>query len=54
MIHEGELSTLKRFKDEVREVQAGQECGMAFANYHEIQKGDIIECYEVETIKRSL
>ena len=46
--------TLKRFKDEVREVQAGQECGMAFANYHEIQKGDIIECYEVETIKRSL
>jgi translation initiation factor IF-2 len=54
VIHEGELSTLKRFKDEVREVQAGQECGMAFANYHEIQKGDIIECYEVETIKRSL
>jgi translation initiation factor IF-2 len=54
VIHEGELSTLKRFKDEVREVQSGQECGMAFANYHEIQKGDIIECYEVETIKRSL
>src|SRR5205814_9590028 len=54
VIHEGELSTLKRFKDEVREVQVGQECGMAFTNYHEIQKGDIIECYEVETIKRSL
>ena len=54
VIHEGELSTLKRFKDEVREAQSGQECGMAFANYHEIQKGDIIECYEVETIKRSL
>jgi len=54
VIHEGELSTLKRFKDEVREVQAGQECGMAFANYHDMQKGDIIECYEVETIKRSL
>jgi translation initiation factor IF-2 len=54
VIHEGELSTLKRFKDEVREVQAGQECGMAFANYQDIQKGDVIECYEVETIKRSL
>jgi translation initiation factor IF-2 len=54
VIHEGELSTLKRFKDEVREVQAGQECGMAFANFHEIQKGDVIECYEVETIRRSL
>jgi translation initiation factor IF-2 len=54
VIHEGELSTLKRFKDEVREVQAGQECGMAFANYQDIQKGDTIECYEVETIRRSL
>jgi len=54
VIHEGELSTLKRFKDEVREVQAGQECGMAFANYQDIQKGDTIECYDVETIKRSL
>jgi len=54
VIHEGDLSTLKRFKDEVREVQTGQECGMAFANYQDIQKGDIIECYEVETIQRSL
>ena len=54
VIHEGDLSTLKRFKDEVREVQAGQECGMAFANFQDIQKGDIIECYEVETIRRSL
>jgi translation initiation factor IF-2 len=54
VIHEGELSTLKRFKDEVREVQTGQECGMSFANYQDLQKGDIIECYEVETIKRSL
>jgi len=54
VIHEGELSTLKRFKDEVREVQSGQECGMAFTNYQDIQKGDVIECYEVETIKRSL
>ena len=54
VIHEGALSTLKRFKDEVREVQVGQECGMGFANTQDIQKGDVIECYEVETIQRSL
>ena len=54
VIHEGELSTLKRFKDEVREVQVGQECGMAFANYQDIQKGDVIECFDVETIQRAL
>jgi translation initiation factor IF-2 len=54
VVHEGELSTLKRFKDEVREVVAGQECGMSFANYQEIQKGDVIECYEVETVQRAL
>jgi len=54
VVHEGELSTLKRFKDEVREVQTGQECGMAFANYHDMKKGDVIECFEVETIQRAL
>jgi translation initiation factor IF-2 len=54
VIHEGELSTLKRFKDEAREVTAGQECGMSFANYDNLQKGDVIECYEVETIQRAL
>jgi translation initiation factor IF-2 len=54
VIHEGELSTLKRFKDEVREVQVGQECGMAFTNYQDMQKGDVIECFEVETIQRAL
>jgi translation initiation factor IF-2 len=54
VIHEGELSTLQRFKDQVREVQSGQECGMSFANYDNIEKGDVIECYEVETIKRAL
>ena len=54
VIHEGELSTLKRFKDEVKEVQTGQECGMAFANYQDIEKGDVIECFDVETIQRSL
>ncbi len=54
VIHEGKLSTLKRFKDEVREVVTGQECGMAFENYQDIQKGDQIECFEVEEIKRTL
>lgn len=54
VIHEGKLSTLKRFKDEVKEVNAGQECGMAFENYQDMRKGDVIECYRVETINRSL
>ena len=54
VIHEGDLSTLKRFKDEMKEVQNGQECGMAFANYQDMQKGDVIECFEVETIQRAL
>jgi len=54
VIHEGELSTLKRFKDEVKEVQAGQECGMAFTSYQDMQKGDVIECFDVETIQRAL
>jgi translation initiation factor IF-2 len=54
VIHEGTLSTLKRFKDEVREVPAGQECGMAFANYQDIRAGDAIECFNVETVTRSL
>jgi translation initiation factor IF-2 len=54
VVHEGKLSTLKRFKDEVKEVQSGQECGMAFENYHDMRVGDVIECYRVETIQRSL
>jgi translation initiation factor IF-2 len=54
VVHEGELSTLKRFKDDAREVVVGQECGMSFANYQDIQKGDVIECFEVETIQRAL
>jgi translation initiation factor IF-2 len=54
VIHEGTLSTLKRFKDEVSEVQTGQECGMSFANYQDIQKGDIIECFTVESVARTL
>jgi len=54
VVHEGTLSTLKRFKDEVREVQAGQECGMAFESYQDMRVGDIIECFRVETVKRTL
>jgi len=47
VIHEGTLKTLKRFKDEVKEVKEGMECGMAFENYEDIKEGDIIECYQV-------
>ncbi len=49
VIHEGKLSTLKRFKDEVREVPVGQECGMAFENYHDLKQGYIIECFRTHT-----
>jgi translation initiation factor IF-2 len=54
VIHEGKLATLKRFKDDAREVVAGQECGMSFENYQDMRQGDVIECYRVETVKRSL
>jgi len=54
VIHQGKLSTLKRFKDEVREVKSGNECGMGFENYNDIKEGDIIECYEIEEIERTL
>jgi translation initiation factor IF-2 len=54
VIHEGKLATLKRFKDDVQEVRAGQECGMSFENYQDMRAGDVIECYRVEEVKRSL
>jgi translation initiation factor IF-2 len=54
VIHEGTLSILKRFKDEVTEVKQGMECGMAFANYQDIREGDQIECFQVELIERKL
>ena len=54
VIHEGTLSTLKRFTDEVREVTQGFECGMAFENYQDIKAGDVIECFDVEEIARTL
>lgn len=54
VIHEGALSSLKRFKDDVREVRAGQECGMSFENYQDIRPGDRIEIFEVEEIAPEL
>jgi translation initiation factor IF-2 len=54
VIHEGTLKTLKRFKDEVREVKQGFECGMAFENYSDIRPGDVIECFEMEEVARAL
>ncbi|MGB6701631.1 translation initiation factor IF-2 [Methyloceanibacter sp.] len=54
VVHEGKLSTLKRFKDEVKEVVAGQECGMAFEGYQDMRQGDVIECFEVEHVRRTL
>ena len=54
VVHEGKLSQLKRFKDDVKEVSSGMECGMAFENYQDMRAGDVIECYRVETIQRSL
>ena len=54
VVHEGSLSQLKRFKDNVREVKDGTECGMAFEHYQDIQVGDTIECFEVEEVAREL
>ena len=54
VVHQGKLSQLKRFKDDARDVVAGQECGMAFENYQDMKAGDVIECYRVESIQRTL
>jgi translation initiation factor IF-2 len=54
VVHQGKLSQLKRFKDDAREVVAGQECGMAFENYQDMKIGDVIECYRVESVQRTL
>ena len=54
VLQEGKLFTLKRFKDEVREVPAGQECGMGFENYQDLREGDVIECFNQETVIRTL
>jgi translation initiation factor IF-2 len=50
VIHTGELSQLKRFKDDVREVARGYECGLSFANFHDLREGDLVECFETEMV----
>ena len=54
VIHEGTLKTLKRIKDEVREVKEGMECGMAFENYEDLKEGDVIECFDIVSEARSI
>jgi translation initiation factor IF-2 len=54
VIHEGTLKTLKRFKDDVKEVKSGYECGMAFEKYDDLKVGDVIEAYEIEEVARSV
>ena len=54
VVHEGELKSLKRFKDEVKEVKESFECGMVFENYSDIREGDVVECFEIESIARQL
>ena len=54
VIHEGKLATLNRYKDAVNVVQSGQECGMSFENYQDMRAGDVIECYHVEVVQRTL
>ena len=50
VIHKGELTQLKRFKDDVREVARGYECGLSFANFNDLREGDVVECYEIEMV----
>jgi translation initiation factor IF-2 len=50
VIHNGELSQLKRFKDDVREVARGYECGLSFAHFENLQEGDVVECFETEMV----
>jgi translation initiation factor IF-2 len=54
VIHEGKLATLRRFKDDVREVRDSMECGMSFENYQDLKQGDVIECFDVEQVARTL
>jgi translation initiation factor IF-2 len=54
VIHDGELESLKRFKDDVREVKGGFECGLSLKNYNDLQKGDQLEVYEIVEVSRTL
>ena len=50
VVHTGDLSQLKRFKDDVREVARGYECGLSFAGFNDLREGDMVECYETEYV----
>ena len=52
VIHEGKISSLKRFKDDAKEVQQGYECGIGIENYNDIKEGDVIECFQMEEVER--
>ena len=54
VVHEGSLSTLKRFKEDVREVKESYECGMSFETYNDIKVGDVIECFDIQEIAPTL
>ena len=54
MVHEGQLAALRRFKDDVKEVNQGYECGMSFVNYNDVKEGDIIEAYITKEVERKL
>jgi translation initiation factor IF-2 len=54
VVYDGEISSLKRFKDDVKEVREGFECGIGIANFNDIKVGDVIECYSVEEVARTL
>ena len=54
LIHEGAISSLKHFKNEVKEVKVGQECGISIHNYQDIKVGDIVECYELQEVERRI
>ena len=53
-VYEGELASLKRFKDDVREVREGFECGLNIANFNDLKVGDVVECFRVEEVARTL
>jgi translation initiation factor IF-2 len=54
VIHDGEISALKRFKDDVAEVKFGYECGLSVKNFNDLEVGDTLECYEMKEVKRTL
>jgi translation initiation factor IF-2 len=54
VVNDGEISSLRRFKDDVKEVREGYECGIGIANFNDLKVGDSIECYRVEAVARTL